>query len=94
MGAEPAVKPRAHALRPLQRHHLRGENMRHLAGAAAEGERADAADGAGVAVRRRMGRARQHDAEFRRHHVGDALLRIVDVEKFYAVLARAFAHGA
>ena len=66
--------------------------MRHLAGAAAEGESADAADRAGMAVRHRMRRARQHDAELRRHHVGNALLRIVDVEKSYAVLARALAH--
>src|SRR5580700_8115174 len=37
-------------------------------------------------------RARQHDAELRRHHVGNALLRVVDVEKSYAVLARTLAH--
>ena len=53
--------------RPFQRHHLGGQNMRELAGAAAESQRADAADRAGVTVGHRMRRARQHDAEFRRH---------------------------
>ena len=63
-----------------------------LGGAAAEGERAEPADRAGMAVGHRVGRARQHHAELRRHHVRDALLRIVDVEQPDAVLAAAFAH--
>ena len=66
--------------------------MGELAGAAAEGERAEPADGAGVAVGDRMRRAGQHDAEFRRHHVRNALLGIVDIEQPDAVVAAAFAH--
>ena len=65
-----------------------------LGGAAAEGERAEPADGAGMAVGHRMGRARQHHAELGRHHVRDALLGIAEVEDADAVLAAAFAHGA
>ncbi len=67
--------------------------MRELGGAAAEGHRAEAAHGAGVAVRYRVGRARQHHAELRRHHVRDALLGIIDVVELDAVLPAAFAHG-
>jgi hypothetical protein len=66
--------------------------MRELAGAAAEGERAEPAHGAGVAVGHRVGRARQHHAELGRDHVRDALLGIVDVEQADAVAAAAFAH--
>ena len=61
-------------------------------GAATEGKRAEAADRAGVAVGDGVGRARQHHAEFRRDHVGNALLGIVDIEKPDAVAAAAFAH--
>ena len=76
----------------LQRHHLRREDVRELGGAAAEGERAEAADRAGMAVGNGVGRARQHHAELRRDHVGDALLGVVDVEKPDAVAAAALAH--
>ena len=62
--------------RPFHRHHLRRENVRHLAGADAESQRANAADGTGVAVRNCVRCAWQHDAEFRCHDVGNALLRI------------------
>ena len=44
-----------------------------------------AADRAGMAVGNRVRRARQDDAEFRRHHVRDALLGIADVEQSDAV---------
>ena len=60
--------------------------------AAAEGERAEAADGAGMAVGNGVGRARQHHAELRRDDVGDALLRVIDVEKPDGVAAAALAH--
>src|SRR5262249_22128682 len=69
MSAEAAVKPHPHTLRPFQRHDLGRQNMSKLAGAAAECERADTADGAGVTVRHGMRRTRQHDAEFGRHNV-------------------------
>src|SRR5215469_5568505 len=66
--------------------------MRELAGAAAERERTDAADRAGVTVRHRVGGAGQHDAELGRNNVGYALFRIVDVEQPDAVAAAALAH--
>ena len=62
-------------------------------GAAAEGERAEPADRAGMAVGHRMGGAGQHHAELGRHHMGDALLRIVDVEQPDAVAGAAVPHG-
>ena len=89
-----AVEPDAHALRPLHRHHLRGEDVRKLGGAAAERERAEAADRAGVAVGHRMRRARQHHAELRRDHVRNALLGIAEVEHPDVVLGAALAHRA
>ena len=76
----------------LERHHLRDEDMRKLAGAAAEGQRADAADRAGMTVGHRVRRARQHDAEFRRHDVRNALFGIADVEQPDAVVAATLAH--
>ena len=91
---ERAVEPDAHALRPLGRKHLGRQHMLELGGADREGERAEAADGAGMAVGHRMGRARQHHAQFRRHHVGDALLGVAEIEDADAVAAAALAHGA
>ena len=88
-----AFEPDQHALGTLQCHHLRRENMRELGGAASEGERPEAAHRAGVAVRHRVGRTRQHHAELRRDYVRDALLWIVDVVKLDAVLPATFAHG-
>jgi len=41
-----------------------------------------------------MGGAGQHQAEFRRHHMGDALVGVAEVENSDAVAAAAFAHGA
>jgi hypothetical protein len=52
---------------------LRGQRVRAL-GTHAEGQRAEAAVGAGVAVAADHGEARQHDAQLRAHHVHDALL--------------------
>jgi hypothetical protein len=66
--------------------------MRKLTGAAAESQRADAADRAGVTIGHRVRRARQHNAEFRRHDVRNALFGIVDVEQPDAVLAATIAH--
>jgi hypothetical protein len=63
-------------------------------GAAAERERAEAADGGGVAVRHRVGGARQHHAELGRDHVRDTLLGIAEVEDADAVLLAARPHGA
>ena len=75
-----------------QRHHLRRQDVRELGGAAAEGERAESADGAGMAVGDGMGRARQHHPQLRRNDVRDALLRVVDVEQPDAVAPAARAH--
>ncbi len=93
MGSEPALDPHAHALGPLERDHLGGQDMLELAGAAAEGERSQPADRAGMAVGHRMGGAGQHHAELGRHHMGNALLRIVDVEQPDAVAGAALPHG-
>ena len=68
--------------------------MFELARAAAKPQRAEAADRAGVRIRHRMRGARQHEAEFRRDHMADALLGIVEIEKPDAVLAAALAHRA
>jgi hypothetical protein len=93
VSAEPAVEPDQHALRPFERHHLRREDMRELARATAERKRPESADRAGVAVRHRVGGARQHHAELGRDYVRDALLGVVDVEQPDAVAAAALAHG-
>jgi hypothetical protein len=53
---------------------------------------AQPADRAGVAVRNRVRRARQHHAELGPHHMRDALVGIAEVEHFNAVAAAAFAH--
>jgi len=87
-----AIEADAHAFGSLERHHLRGEDMGELAGAAAERERAEPAHRARVTVRHRVGRARQHHAELGRHHVGNALLGIVDVENLDSVALAALAH--
>ena len=92
MRRQPCRRAGSHALRPLHRHHLRRQDVRELGGAAAEGQRAEPADRAGVAVGHRMRRARQHHAELRRDHVRDALLGIVEVEHPDAVPAAALAH--
>ena len=68
--------------------------MLELGGADREGERAETADGAGMAVGHGMGRARQHHAELGRDHVGDALLGIAEIEDADAVAPAALAHRA
>jgi hypothetical protein len=94
IGAEPAVQPHPHALRPLHRQHLRRQDVLEFAGAAAEGERAEAADRRRVAVRYCVRRAGQHHAELGRHDVRNALLRIAEVEQPYAELLGAGAGSA
>ena len=66
--------------------------MRKLGRAAAERQCSHAADGAGVTVRHRMRRARQHHAELRRDDVRNALLRIVQIENLDPVPGAALAH--
>ena len=90
--AEPAFEAYQHALRTPQRHHLRRQDVRELRGAAAEGECAEAAHRAGMAVGNGVGRARQHHAELRRDDVGDALLGVIDVKNSDVVAAAALAH--
>jgi hypothetical protein len=92
MRPEPAVEAYQHALRTPQRHHLRRQDVRELGRAAAEGERSEAADGAGMAVGNGVGCARQHHAKLRRNDMGDALLRVIDVEKPDGVTVAALAH--
>src|SRR5204862_5885590 len=50
MGTEPPVEAHTHARRTFERHHLRRQNVGKLARAATEGERAEPAHGAGMAV--------------------------------------------
>ena len=90
--SEAAFEADQHALRALERHGLRGEDVRELARSAPEGERANPADGAGMAVGHGMGRAGQHHAELGRDHMRDPLLGIGDVEQPDAMAAAAFAH--
>ena len=71
---------------------MRRQNVGKLARAATEGERAEPAHGAGMAVGNRVGGAGQHDADLGRHHVANALLRIVDIEQPDAVAAAPVAH--
>src|SRR5207237_3654171 len=59
--------------RPPLQHALRGEDMRHFARSDAEGERAESAVRAGVAVAAHDGAARVGDAHLRTDHVHDAL---------------------
>ena len=92
MHAEPTVEPRPHPLRPFERHHLRGEDMREFARAASERQRADAADGAGMTVGDGMRCTRQDDTEFRRHDMGDTLIGIADIEQPDTAVAAAVAH--
>jgi hypothetical protein len=91
--SESAFEADPHALRALERHRLGGEDVRELARSAPEGERANPAHGAGMAVGHGMGRAGQHHAELGRDHMRDPLLGIGDVEQADAMAAAAFAHG-
>src|SRR5260221_1824944 len=58
------------------------------------GERADAADRAGVAVAAHQGEAGQRNTEFGRNDVDDALPPVVHIEKVEAVVARPAPRGA
>ena len=69
VGFEAAFEPNEHALGPLERHDLGREDVRELARAATEGERAEAAHRARVTVGNRVGRAGQHHAKLRCHHM-------------------------
>src|SRR5262249_50299448 len=91
-GGETAVELHPHRLGPFERHHLRRQNMGKFAGAAAERERANAADRAGVTVGYRVRRAGQHDAEFRRDDMRNALLWVADIEQPDAIALAAIAH--
>ena len=92
MRAESSIESYAHPLRPLQCHHLRRQNVGKFAGAAAEGQRTDASDRTGMTVRHCMRRARQHNPEFGRHHMRNALFGVVDIEQADIVVAAAFPH--
>ena len=87
-----AVEPNHHPLRPLHRHHLRREDVRKLRRSASERQRSHSPDGAGVTVRHRMRRARQHHAKLWRDHVRNTLLRIVKIENLDLVPNAALAH--
>ena len=83
-----ALEPDAHLPGLAYPHRLRRQHMLQLRAAAGEAERADAADGRRMAVDAEIGRAGQHEAELRHHHMGDALLRIADVKQPQAMAAR------
>ena len=79
-----AVEGDAHALGLALHQRLRRQHVDHLGGADAEGDRAQAAMGAGVAVAAHQQRARQGDALFRSHDMDDALARLAEVEQLDA----------
>ncbi len=78
-----------HRLRLDLRQGLRREDMLALGRADAPGERADAADRAGVAVAAHQSEAGQRDAELGRDDMDDALPLVVHVEEIEAVFLRA-----
>ncbi|MET3395826.1 hypothetical protein ABIC33_006503 [Variovorax sp. 1140] len=82
--AEHAVAADAHALRLLLAQRLRGQRVRALGRAHAEGQRAESSVGASVAVAADHGEARQHDAQFGPHHMDDALARLAEVVEAHA----------
>jgi hypothetical protein len=55
--------------------------MGALRGADAERERTQAAIGAGMAVAADQGQARQHEAQFRRRHVDNALAVFAEIKE-------------
>jgi hypothetical protein len=89
---ERAVEHDAHQLGFAQREHLGREHVFEFARAAGERDRAERADRARVAVGAGVRGARQHDAEFGRDDVADALLGIAHVEEMEAVALRRRAH--
>ena len=75
-----ALERHAHGFRPALDQGLRRQHMRKLARADAEGERAEAAMRAGVAVAADDQAAGQAQAEFRTDDMDDALAGLVDIE--------------
>ena len=88
-----AIKADAHALRLEHGDDLRRQNVLKLGGAATEGERAEAADRAGVAVGHGVGRAGQHHADLGRDDMGNAVLVVAEIEDAHAIATAALAHG-
>ena len=79
-----AVAADAHAPGLLLAQRLRGQRVGALRRADAEGQRAEAAVGAGVAVAADHGEAGQHEPELGPHHVHDALARLAQIEQPHA----------
>ena len=88
-GVEPvrqaAVQPDAHLAGLFHGHHLGAQHMHQLGGAATKGQAADGAYSRSVAVGAGQRQAGQGDAELRRDHVHDAVLRVVHIEHLHAV---------
>ena len=61
--------------------------------AAAKGQRPQATDGTGVAVRHRMGGAGQHHADLWPHHMGNPMFGFAQIKHAHAVFAAGGAHG-
>ena len=91
---DPALEMHAEALGLALDHGLGGERMHQLRGADAEGERAHAAMGAGVAVAADQGRAGQGERQLGPDDVHDAVAVLAEVEQADAVLGRGGAHVA
>ena len=72
---------------------LGGEDVFDLAGADAEGERAEGAMGAGMAIAADDGEAGEGEAEFGADDVDDALAAAAEVVEGDAELAAVLAHG-
>ena len=77
-GREPAGDVHGHRLRPALRQRLGGQHVLHLAGADAEGERAERAVGGGVRVAADDRHARLGETELRADHVHDALVVVAE----------------
>jgi hypothetical protein len=75
-GRQLAVHGHRHLLRAVLRQGLGGQHVLDLAGADAEGQRAERAMGRGVAVAADDGRARLGEAELRADDVHDALVAV------------------
>ena len=76
-----ALEPHAHGLGPTLDQRLRRQHMRQLARSDAEGERAQPAMGAGMAVAADDQAARQAQAQFGPDDMNDALAGLVDIEQ-------------
>jgi hypothetical protein len=91
---QPPVEAHLHAARPRTHQRLRGHRMFAFGGTDAPGQRAQAADGAGVAVGTDQRDAWQRNALLGRDHVHDALARVVKVDQSQPGSARAQAEFA